>query len=61
MFPKTEPCTFQSKLEKQKNPGGENLLHFRKQKHWKNLSYFSKKNAPLIFRETETPKNFFIF
>ena len=48
IFLEMEPCTFPTKLEKNKNSPRENSLYF-------NIKKF------LIFQETETPKKNLIF
>ena len=55
-FPEMEPCTFQPKLEKLKkiHPGKMELSGF----NIKKFLIVSQDKAFLIFRETETRKNF---
>ena len=44
IFPEVEPCTFQPKLKKQKNPHEISFLYFRKQKPQIFFCVFSKES-----------------
>ena len=65
IFPEMEPCIFQLKVKKQKNPPRENLLYSRKielsNSHIKKFLIFSRKKAFLYFDKRKPRKNFLYF
>ena len=56
-----EPCTFQAKPKRKKNPRRENFLYFRKQKPRKNVIYLLKRKLFLYFGKRKSQQNSLYF